>query len=111
MLVILKRLPHMCVGSVKNVNNVVVLNMHVVLKRLPHLQSWDLLAILPGNTSWHRLALGAAEQGGLLTIWQLYGNYLATIWQLFGTGCWATRCVVSYLATIWHLVLRNEVAY
>ena len=84
----------------KNVNNVVVLNMLVVLKRLPHLQSWDLLAILPGNTSWHRLALGAAEQGGLLTIW-----------QLFGTGCWATRCVVSYLATIWHLVLRNEVAY
>ena len=68
----------------KNVNSVVVLNMMVVLKRFPHLQSWDLLAILPGNTSWHRLALGAAEQGGLLTIWQLFGNYLATKWRLFG---------------------------
>ena len=100
----------------KNVNNVVVLNMHVVLKRLPHLQSWDLLAILPGNTSWHRLALGAAEQGGLLTIWQIYGNYLATIWQLFGTGCWARRCVVNYLAlgaverggllTIWYFFVQ-----
>ena len=77
----------------KNVNNVVVLNMHVVLKRLPHLQSWDLLAILSGNTSWHRLALGAAEQGGLLTIWQLFGY-------------WATRWLGNYLARNFDLLIR-----
>ena len=90
--------------------------MHVVLKRLPHLQSWDLLAILPGNTSWHRLALGAAEQGGLLTIWQIYGNYLATIWhwvlgnkvrsQLFGNYLALVAAERGGLLTIWYFFVQ-----
>ena len=83
-----------------------MLNMLVVLKWLPHLQSWDLLAILPGNTSWHRLALGAAEQGGLLTIWQLFGNYMATIWQLFGNYLALGAAERGGLLTIWYFFVQ-----